>query len=372
MQGTISVRNLVKTFVSKDEKVTALDNVTLTTPPNRILTLLGPSGCGKTTLLRCIAGLESPDSGEIQIGEDVVWSKDKDISLPPERRGLGMVFQSYAIWPHMTVFGNVAYPLQMQKVPKPEIEKQVKKILSLVQLDGFENRPATNLSGGQQQRVALARALVAEPKVILFDEPLSNLDAKLRESTRKELRHFLTELAISAIYVTHDQVEALTISDDIAVMRNGVIVERGTPQDIYLRSDDPFVVDFIGRANFLEAKIKSYQNESRCVVTSPLGDVVCSAPAGLKAGTPVTIYTRPESFTVLQADSGLTENVFEAKVNSVLFAGEAHEVEFAIGDATVLAKIEFDIPLRKGDSVRLHIDPEWCRVLNPKRGSSRA
>nr|NLJ03719.1 ABC transporter ATP-binding protein [Bacillota bacterium] len=198
MQGTISVRNLVKTFVSKDEKVTALDNVTLTTPPNRILTLLGPSGCGKTTLLRCIAGLESPDSGEIQIGEDVVWSKDKDISLPPERRGLGMVFQSYAIWPHMTVFGNVAYPLQMQKVPKPEIEKQVKKILSLVQLDGFENRPATNLSGGQQQRVALARALVAEPKVILFDEPLSNLDAKLRESTRKELRHFLTELAISA------------------------------------------------------------------------------------------------------------------------------------------------------------------------------
>nr|NLJ01895.1 TOBE domain-containing protein [Bacillota bacterium] len=162
------------------------------------------------------------------------------------------------------------------------------------------------------------------------------------------------------------------ISDDIAVMRNGVIVERGTPQDIYLRSDDPFVVDFIGRANFLEAKIKSYQNESRCVVTSPLGDVVCSAPAGLEAGTPVTIYTRPESFTVLQADSGLTENVFEAKVNSVLFAGEAHEVEFAIGDATVLAKIEFDIPLRKGDSVRLHIDPEWCRVLNPKRGSSRA
>ena len=243
--------NLVKTFTSKQETVTALDNVTVSTPPNRILTLLGPSGCGKTTLLRCIAGLESPDSGEIVIGGEVVWSRDKGISLPPERRGIGMVFQSYAIWPHMTVFGNVAYPLEVRKVPKHEIEERVAKVLDLVQLSGFQDRPATKLSGGQQQRVALARALVAEPKVILFDEPLSNLDAKLRESTRQELRDFLSELAISAIYVTHDQVEALTIADDIAVMRNGRIVELGTPQDIYLRSNNPFVVDFIGRANFL-------------------------------------------------------------------------------------------------------------------------
>lgn len=366
MQGTISVRNLVKTFVSKDETVTALDNVTLTTPPNRILTLLGPSGCGKTTLLRCIAGLESPDSGEILIGDEVVWSKEKEISLPPERRGLGMVFQSYAIWPHMTVFGNVAYPLHMRRMPRPDVEKQVKKILSLVQLDGYENRPATNLSGGQQQRVALARALVAEPKVILFDEPLSNLDAKLRESTRKELREFLSDLAISAIYVTHDQVEALTISDDIAVMRKGIVVERGTPQDIYLRSNDQFVVDFIGRANFLEATIKSYQSANRCTVTSPLGDIVCNAPQGLETGTPVTIYTRPESFTVVPPESPFLENEFEGIVSNILFAGEAHEVEFTIGKATVLAKIEFDIPLKKGDKARIHIDPEWCRVLRPQ------
>ncbi len=277
-----------------------------------------------------------------------------------------MVFQSYAIWPHMTVFGNVAYPLQMRKVPKPEMEKQVKKILSLVQLDGYENRPATNLSGGQQQRVALARALVAEPKVILFDEPLSNLDAKLRESTRKELREFLSELAISAIYVTHDQVEALTISDDIAVMRKGVVVERGTPQDIYLRSNNQFVVDFIGRANFLQATIKSYQSSNRCIVASPLGDIVCNAPEGLATGTAVTIYTRPESFTVVPKASSPLENEFEATVTNVLFAGEAHEVEFAIGKATVLAKIEFDVPLVRGDKVRLHIEPEWCRVLRPQ------
>ena len=205
MQGMVSVRNLTKTFVSKDETVTALKNVTLTTPANRIVALLGPSGCGKTTLLRCIAGLESPDSGEIIIGDEIVWSKDKGISLPPERRGIGMVFQSYAIWPHMTVFGNVAYPLEIRGTPKDEIQERVKNTLELVQLKGFENRLATKLSGGQQQRVALARALVGEPKVILFDEPLSNLDAKLRESTRQELRNFLTELAISAIYVTHDQ-----------------------------------------------------------------------------------------------------------------------------------------------------------------------
>src|SRR5690554_6636974 len=343
MQGTISVRNLVKTFESKNETVTALDNVTPTTPPNRILTLLGPSGCGKTTLLRCIAGLESPDSGEILIGDEVVWSKEKEISLPPERRGLGMVFQSYAIWPHMTVFGNVAYPLHMRRMPRPDVEKQVKKILSLVQLDGYENRPATNLSGGQQQRVALARALVAEPKVILFDEPLSNLDAKLRESTRKELRHFLTELAISAIYVTHDQVEALTISDDIAVMRNGVIVERGTPQDIYLRSDDPFVVDFIGRANFLEAQITGYQDDKHAVVSCALGKIICIAPPDLAPGAKVSVYIRPESFEVVPPSSPVGENEFEGTIISLLFAGETYEVDVSVGESHILAKLGFHI-----------------------------
>lgn len=365
MQGMVSVRNLVKTFVSREETVSALSNVTLSTPPNRILTLLGPSGCGKTTLLRCIAGLESPDSGEISIGDEVVWSKAQGISLPPERRGIGMVFQSYAIWPHMTVFGNVAYPLEIRRTPKQEIEKRVKKILDLVQLGGFENRLATKLSGGQQQRVALARALVAEPKVILFDEPLSNLDAKLRESTRQELRDFLTELAISAIYVTHDQVEALTISDDIAVMRGGSIVERGTPQDIYLRSNNPFVVDFIGRANFLNATVKGYQDENHATVSCALGDIVCSAPSGLSIGTEVTIYTRPESFEVAPPSSPPVENEFEGTVTSLLFAGEAHEAEVSVGGTRVLAKLKSHTPLKKGDKVRLHIDREWCRALNP-------
>lgn len=369
MEGTVSVRNLVKSFVSKDEKVVAINNVTMSTPPNRILTLLGPSGCGKTTLLRCIAGLETPDSGEIFIGDEVVWSKEQGISLPPEKRGIGMVFQSYAIWPHMTVFGNVAYPLEVRKTPKAEIKERVEKILELVQLKGYENRLAPKLSGGQQQRVALARALVAEPKVILFDEPLSNLDAKLRESTRKELRSFLSELQISAIYVTHDQVEALTISDDIAIMQSGVVVERGTPQDIYLRSNNPFVVDFIGRANFFEAELQGYNSEERAIVSCSLGTLVCSAPPGIETGTKVTVYARPESFEVVTTTGALRENEFKAVVTNLLFAGESHEVEFSVGETNLLGKIEFQIPLEKGETVKLYVDPQWCRVLTLREGA---
>jgi iron(III) transport system ATP-binding protein len=266
----------------------------------------------------------------------------------------------------MTVFGNVAYPLQIRRTPKQEIQERVKSALDLVQLGGFENRLATKLSGGQQQRVALARALVAEPKVILFDEPLSNLDAKLRESTRQELRSFLTELAISAIYVTHDQVEALTIADEIAIMRGGVIVERGTPYDIYLRSDNPFVVDFIGRANFLEATLSGYQDDGHALVSCALGNIVCIAPPDLAPGTKVTIYTRPESFEILPPSSPACENEFEGTVIGLLFAGEAHEAEISVGEVTILAKLRFQIPLKKGDKVRLHIDREWCRVLDPR------
>jgi iron(III) transport system ATP-binding protein len=226
----VRIEGVSKSYASGGKAIRGLDRVDLVIPANEIFTLLGPSGCGKTTLLRCIVGLETPDSGEIRIGGEIVWSKEKRINVPTERRGLGMVFQTYAIWPHMTVFDNVAYPLQVRRVPREEIRERVAKTLRFVQLEGLEQRPATRLSGGQQQRVALARALVAEPKVILFDEPLSNLDAKLREETRKELRRFLGMLEITAIYVTHDRVEALALSDTIAVMREGRIVEMGEPR----------------------------------------------------------------------------------------------------------------------------------------------
>src|SRR5690606_30004444 len=204
----IRIQGLTKHYMFEGKTVKALDNVDLTIPANKIFTLLGPSGCGKTTLLRSIVGLETPDDGEISIGGEVVWSSAKGVAVPTERRGLGMVFQTYAIWPHMSVFDNVAYPLQVRGVNRNTIREKVARALQFVQLEGVEKRSATKLSGGQQQRVALARALVAEPKVILFDEPLSNLDAKLREETRKELKSFLGALNITAIYVTHDRVEA--------------------------------------------------------------------------------------------------------------------------------------------------------------------
>src|SRR5690606_26216954 len=229
----IRIQGLTKHYMFEGKTVKALDNVDLTIPANKIFTLLGPSGCGKTTLLRCIVGLETPDDGEISIGGEVVWSKARGIAVPTEKRGLGMVFQTYAIWPHMSVFDNVAYPLQIRGERKDEIKRKVAQTLRFVQLEGVENRSATRLSGGQQQRVALARALVAEPKVVSVDEPLSNLDAKRREETRKELKSFLGKLDITAIYVTHDRVEALALSDSIAVMQAGHIVEIGSPQKIY-------------------------------------------------------------------------------------------------------------------------------------------
>jgi len=230
----IRVEGLRKTFASTEGLVTALSDVDLYVRDGTVTTLLGPSGCGKTTLLRCIAGLETPDSGTIQIGDTVVWANDgkRTISVAPDKRGIGMVFQTYAIWPHMSVFENVAYPLESQGMPRAEIPDRVAEALRFVQLGGYERRPATALSGGQQQRVSLARAIVSQPRVILFDEPLSNLDAKLREETRAELRELLTRLAITSLYVTHDRYEALSLSDEVVVMQSGAIAQRGTPEDV--------------------------------------------------------------------------------------------------------------------------------------------
>lgn len=362
----VSVTELTKTFRSKHESVRALDQVSLITPSRRILTLLGPSGCGKTTLLRSIAGLETPDSGEIVIGEEVVWSKARGIALPPERRGLGMVFQSYAIWPHMTVLDNVAYPLRLRKVPRHEIVRRVKAVLDMVQLSGLENRPATKLSGGQQQRVALARALVAEPKVILFDEPLSNLDAKLREGTRQELRAFITSLGLSSIYVTHDRVEALAISDEVAVMHRGAIVERGTPTELYFHSDNPFVVDFIGRANFVQAKVVSWSGDSFAVVETRLGRMKAAAPAELTPLQEVTMYFRPESVELVRSGEGGGLNEFDARVKASLFTGEAYEVRVEANGEELLAKLGLGDRVTEGEVARLRVRPEWCRVLRPQ------
>ncbi|GAB6112630.1 ABC transporter ATP-binding protein [Desulfomicrobium salsuginis] len=357
----IRIQGVSKHYFSEGKTIKALDNVDVTIPSNQIFTLLGPSGCGKTTLLRCIVGLESPDSGEISIGDEIVWSKDKGIYVPTERRGLGMVFQTYAIWPHMNVFDNVAYPLQTRGTPRDVIRQKVEKTLKFVQLEGFEKRPATKLSGGQQQRVALARALVAEPKVILFDEPLSNLDAKLREETRKELRTFLTELSITAVYVTHDRIEALALSDSIAVMRAGRIIEQGSPQKIYFDSDHRFVADFIGRANLIPAKVASQQDGST-VVESPLGAITCQQ-RDFAVGSEVTLCIRPEFIRVVPGEGEGGANTVRGKVDSLVFIGEAFEMEVVAGGERLLAKVDADTRIQEGDAMHFTLDPAHCMLV---------
>lgn len=358
----IEIEGLCKYYLSEEKTVAALDHVDLIIPANRIFTLLGPSGCGKTTLLRCIVGLETPDAGEIRIGGDVVWSSARGIFVPPEKRGLGMVFQTYAIWPHMTVFDNIAYPLQVRRQRKEVIREKVAKTLRFVQLEGLERRPATKLSGGQQQRVALARALVAEPKVILFDEPLSNLDAKLREETRKELRHFLAELGITAVYVTHDRVEALALSDTIAVMRAGKIVEMGSPQKIYFEAEHRYVADFIGRANQIDAVVSGH-DEDMTVVETGLGTIHCGGRK-LPAGSRATLCIRPEFVRVARNEAGTGINALEGKVSALEFVGEVYEAQVGVGEERLLARIDPDMGVREGDTVRIRLDPAHCLLLS--------
>lgn len=358
----IEIKNLCKNYFSEGKQIGAVDNVNLTIPANKIFTLLGPSGCGKTTLLRCIIGLEAPDSGEIIIGDETVWSKEKGIFVPPEKRGLSMVFQTYAIWPHMNVFNNIAYPLQTARMAKEEIKNKVSRTLAMVKLAGFENRPATKLSGGQQQRVALARALVAEPKVILFDEPLSNLDAKLREDTRKELRSFLTKLKITAIYVTHDRLEALTLSDLIAVMKDGVIIETGSPKDIYFSAKQQFVADFIGKANLIEGKVKEI-NTDLTYIDSPIGVVTAPGKTGAASGDKVVLCLRPQFFEVLKPEEARDCNTFKGKIESLLFIGESYEGMVSIGDTSLIVRFDPKAVLQEGDKISLYIAPPQVQML---------
>jgi iron(III) transport system ATP-binding protein len=358
----IKIKGLTRNYFSDGRLIKALDGVDLTIPANQIFTLLGPSGCGKTTLLRCIVGLESPDEGEIVIGDEIVWSREKNIFVPPENRGLGMVFQTYAIWPHMNVFENVAYPLTTRKMGKDEVRLKVAKALKFVQLDGFEKRPATKLSGGQQQRVALARALVAEPKVILFDEPLSNLDAKLREETRKELRHFLTELQITAVYVTHDRIEALALSDQVAIMRAGRIVEIGDPKRVYFNSGNQFVADFIGRANLIKGRIAS-QDGLHAVIDTEIGTIRGLNSQKLASGTAAALCVRPEFISLADKPVGEADNIFRGTMETLVFIGEAYEGDIRVGEQLFTTTVSPTIQIAEGDEVSISFNPDHCFLL---------
>ncbi len=365
----IKVTGLEKGFEAERTRLAAVDGVSFEIPEGRIFTLLGPSGCGKTTTLRCVAGLEKPEKGEIIIGEEVVFASADRIFVPPNRRSIGMVFQSYAIWPHMTVFENVAFPLTVEKRPKGEIRERVAEVLRIVGLSGLETRPAPRLSGGQQQRVALARALVKRPRVLLLDEPLSNLDAKLREEMRFEIRHLQRELRITTLYVTHDQGEALALSDLIAVMRTGKIVAVGRPQEIYNRPTDRFVADFVGLTNLLDGRVTDAGGDALGVVETVHGPIRCTVPAALKVGETVSVSVRPEHIRLLREAPPLEikGNLLVGSVKVVSFMGEFNDCQIGVGETSFRVRTAPSLRPRRGERVYLHLDAESC-VAVPQTG----
>jgi iron(III) transport system ATP-binding protein len=299
----------------------AVDALSLAIPAGTFFTLVGPSGCGKSTTLRCVAGLERPDAGEIEIGGRPVFSARAGVDLPPHRRRIGMVFQSYAVWPHMTVAQNVAYPLKNLKKSRAEIEEGVAWALQLVGLAGKASRPAPFLSGGEQQRVALARALVERPSVLLLDEPLSNLDAKLREEMRFELRELQQRLGLTTIYVTHDQDEAFALSDVLAVMYRGRVVELGGPEEVYQAPRSTFGAEFLGAATKLEGRVLRPEGAGGVRVATAVGELACRSREPLAAGAPVWVYVRPEDVRPVSADGPAPADTVEARVHRVAALG---------------------------------------------------
>ena len=300
----------------------AVQDTTLDIEPGTFVTLLGPSGCGKTTTLRMIAGFESPDEGDIYLGDEAINA------LTPNKRDTAMVFQSYALLPHYNVFDNVAYGLKIRKLPKEEIQERVMNILKLVEMEGMESRMTNQLSGGQQQRVALARALVIEPSVLLFDEPLSNLDAKLRVTMRTEIRKIQQKVGITAIYVTHDQSEAMSISDKIIIMSKGKVEQIGTPREIYYHPTSKFVADFIGEANFLEAQVRSADGE-KAMISVAGGEFEVNNFAHAKAGETATLVLRPEGVSL--SEKGLLEGT----VTLSSFMGAYQYYQMMVGDIEI-------------------------------------
>jgi iron(III) transport system ATP-binding protein len=363
----IKIHNLHMYYQTDRGRVHAVQGISLEIQQGQFYTLLGPSGCGKTTTLRSVAGLETPEEGEIYVGDDLVFSSSRKIVVPPYRRDIGMVFQSYAIWPHLNVFENVAFPLREMKrrISREEIRKRVHEALTLVQLDGLADRPAPFLSGGQQQRLALARALVKEPRVLLLDEPLSNLDAKLREETRFELRELVKRLGITTLYVTHDQLEALTMSDVVTVMNHGRIVQSGTPMEIYQAPQERFVANFIGLTNFVEGRVLSAaKDETRIgVVETASGKLCCVLPDGILAGDNVVVVVRPEDINIIAESVRDDENVLRATVDAVIFMGDALECQLAVGDQRLRTKLHPSSGIRRGETVYLQLPPGSCRAL---------
>ena len=354
----IKIHSLRKTFATGTDSVQAVDAVDLQVNEKEFFVLLGLSGSGKTTLLRCVAGLERPEGGDITLGERIVSSAERNIFVGSEDRGIGMVFQSYAVWPHMTVFDNVAFPLAngKRRLPRIKVKERVTRALEMVQLSALAERPVPFLSGGQQQRVALARALAVEPEVLLMDEPLSNLDARLREEVRDEIRNLAKRLGITVLYVTHDQIEAMALADRIAVMNGGKILQIGAPKDLYHFPQNRHVAEFLGSMNEFKGIL-----QSDGTVATDLGVMTCMIPSS--ANKEVIVAIRPEDVYLSPTPSGLS-NEFAAKLASEIFLGDLTLYQLSINGHRLRSKTsQVDQKLRIDGNVYVHLPADKIKIF---------
>jgi ABC-type sugar transport system ATPase subunit len=355
METSITITNLTKNFGD----VVAVNDFSLTIEPGAFLTLLGPSGCGKTTLLRCVAGLEDPDGGEIYIGDKLVFSHPRGISLSSGQRDLGLVFQSYALWPHMTVYKNMTFALEVRKLPKAEMEKRVKESLAEVQMEGYEDRYPREMSGGQQQRIALARMLAYRPKVFLMDEPLSNLDARLRMDMRAEVKHLHHVARATTVYVTHDQVEALTMSSQVAVMKEGVLQQVDTPDRIYHYPANLFVADFIGnpKVNLLDGVVNGHSVDFG---EFQIGVDTSGAPEK------VVVAMRPEDVAI--STEPIPGSV-EFTAYSVLPSGADSTIIAQLGEVEITVRVMGISTINMDDKIWLTFDPQTINLYDRESGN---
>ena len=372
----LEIERLTKIFANTTDAIAGgIRNASFSLENGTFFTLLGPSGCGKTTTLRCLAGLETPDEGRVAVEGDVLFDSAAGVNVPMNRREVGMVFQSYAIWPHMTVAENVAFPLTVAKdrrYSRSEIEQHVDRALRTVDLAGFESRPATRLSGGQQQRVALARSIVKTPRLLLLDEPLSNLDAQLREEMRVELKRLQRQIGITTVYVTHDQAEALTLSDQIAVIDQANVIQIGTPREIYFRPANDFVAKFVGSTNLLDGKVVRIDGDTAEVDVPQGGTLACVKGGAMQTGDQVAVSIRPETIrlSTTNLDGKTGGNRLSGTVRNVAFLGDACRVDVQVGERLLQVKGAPDFAVSDGVEVALVFDANNTLAV-PKAAFSR-
>jgi iron(III) transport system ATP-binding protein len=355
----IQADELSKTFGEQR----ALDHVGFAVEQGELFTLLGPSGCGKSTTLMSIAGFQLPDEGRIAVGGETFFDAARRLNVAAERRNLGIVFQSYAVWPHMTVFENLAFPLKVRKVRRGALRARVREVLDLVEMRQYEDRYPHQLSGGQQQRVALGRALVYSPSVLLLDEPFSNLDAKLRERARAWVKELQTTLGLTTVFVTHDQDEALSMSDRIAVMNAGVVQQIGTPEEVYRTPANRFVAEFVGRVNLIDGVVSAGADGLMLAVAGSTQRLMLAAPAPAALSGDVTVAVRPEAVMLAAADDVAVNgtNTWLADVHAVAFLGDHYEYDVVADGVQLTVQNSRRIA---GDRIKVHIPPDACSVVS--------